>query len=206
MDIMASYLFERALMLLRGLIRFRKPCYVGKRVILKCKKRINIGKYTTIHNNVNLDACSEKGIVLGDYCTIGPGSFLRTGNLASHDGFLVMKAGSSCNSNCFLGATGGLKIGRNVMLGPNITILSERHIFNRTDKSMKDQGRLEQPVEIMDDVWIGANTVILGGTKVESGAIIGAGSIVTKSIEPQVIVAGNPAKVLRKRDDESSDI
>lgn len=203
LDVLASYMTERFIMLVRGFIYFRKPCYIGKRVIFKCKRRIKIGRYTTIHSNTYIDASSIKGIVLEDYCSIGPGSYLRTGNLSSHDGYLIMKTGSSCNSNCFLGATGGLEIGRDVMLGPNITILTERHLFECKDKSMKEQGRLGQPVKIMNDVWIGANSVILGGVTVDSGAIIGAGSVVTKPIGSNEIVAGNPARVLRKRDEVS---
>lgn len=60
------------------------------------------------------------------------------------------------------------------------------------------------PIIIEDDVWIGSNSVVLSGVKIGRGSIIGAGSIVTKDIEPYSIVGGNPAKFLRKRFDQQT--
>ncbi|HEY4716754.1 MAG TPA: acyltransferase, partial [bacterium] len=183
-----------------GLIRFRKLCFVGKGVKLKCKGRIKIGKFVTIHDFSYIDASSENGVVIESYCTIGRNAFIRSGNLASYDGYFIMRTGSACNVNCFLGATGGIEIGKNVLMGPNITILSEEHNYGTDSIAIKEQGIAKTPVKIKDNVWIGSNVVILGGTVIGSGSIIGAGSVVTKSVEENVIIAGNPAKVLKKRD------
>ena len=200
-DIYFSYLFERGIMLFRGLLLFRRLCFIGKGVRFKCKKRIRLGHYVTIQDYSFVDASSLKGVVIEDYCTIGRGNFLRTGNLASYDGYFVMRKNSSTNNNCFLGATGGMEIGSNVLIGPNVTIVTERHEWESLEATIKDQGVVKAPVIIEDDTWIGSNAVILGGCVIGGGAIVGAGSIVTKSVGNGDIVAGNPARVIRNRNE-----
>jgi maltose O-acetyltransferase len=65
---------------------------------------------------------------------------------------------------------------------------------------MIDQGfKDKEPVIIEDDVWIGARVIILPGVKIGKGSIVGAGAVVTKDVEPYSIVAGVPAKLIRKR-------
>ena len=68
-----------------------------------------------------------------------------------------MKRNSSFNFNCFIGATGGIEIGENVIIGPNVTIISEQHNYNDLSMSMKEQGVNILPVKIENNVWIGTN-------------------------------------------------
>ena len=85
-------------------------------------------------------------------------------------------------------------------MGPEVIILTENHRFERTDIPMRLQGRQElRPVAIHDDVWIGTRVIILPGVTVGRGAIIGAGAIVTKDIPEYAIVGGNPAKLIKYR-------
>lgn len=194
-----SYITERIIMLIRGIIKFRKICFIGKGVEIKCKKKIKLGKFVTIHSYTYIDACSKRGIILEDYCTIGKHNYVRTGNVTNHSGFLIMGKNSSTNYGCFLGATGGIIIGDNVLIGPNVTIISETHVFDSLDKSIKEQGVRNLPVEIENDVWIGTNVTILGGIKVKEHSIIGAYSLVNKDVNPRQIVVGIPAKPLKER-------
>ena len=93
-------------------------------------------------------------------------------------------------------------IGKDVLMGPDVIILTTRHAFEDPDTPINQQGVLPiAPVTIGDDVWIGARVVILPGVKIGRGAIIGAGSIVTKNVPQNTIVGGNPAKAIRKRGD-----
>nr|WP_231134366.1 DapH/DapD/GlmU-related protein [Motilibacter deserti] len=65
---------------------------------------------------------------------------------------------------------------------------------------MNQQGFVDdRPVVIEDDVWIGANVVILPGRTISTGSIVGAGSVVTKDVPPRTVVAGNPAVVVKNR-------
>ena len=89
---------------------------------------------------------------------------------------------------------------QNVMMGPNVSIYTSNHKFDRTDIPMIKQGNSEtKPVIIENDVWIGANVIILPGVTIHEGSIIAAGAVVTKDVECYTIVAGNPAKVIKKR-------
>jgi len=92
------------------------------------------------------------------------------------------------------------KIGNDVMMGPQVCILSATHNFERNDIPMREQGAPErQPILIGEDVWIGTRVIILQGVKIGDHAIIGAGSIVTKDVPEWGIVGGNPAKLIRYR-------
>lgn len=96
--------------------------------------------------------------------------------------------------------SGKVTIGRDVMMGPHVTIYTRNHDFSRTDIPMNQQDFCkEEPVTIGDDVWIGSHIIILPGVSIGRGSVIGAGSVVTKDVPEWTIVAGNPAKVIRSR-------
>lgn len=95
---------------------------------------------------------------------------------------------------------GKVIIGDNVMMAPDCIIYVRNHESSRVDIPMCEQGSTEErPVIIGSDVWIGGRVIILPGVTIGDGAIIGAGSIVTKNVAAYDIVAGNPAKVIRNR-------
>lgn len=95
---------------------------------------------------------------------------------------------------------GPVTIGRDVMMGPRCVLLSTNHEFGSTDVPMNAQGfQADRPIVIEDDVWIGAGTTILPGCHIGRGSIVGAGSVVTHSIDPWSVVGGNPARLLRRR-------
>jgi maltose O-acetyltransferase len=86
------------------------------------------------------------------------------------------------------------------MMGPRVTILTQNHAFSDPERPMNEQGAAEvAPVTIEDDVWIGMATIILPGVTIGTGAVVGAGSVVTRSIPPYAVSAGNPARVIRDR-------
>ena len=91
-------------------------------------------------------------------------------------------------------------IGRDVMMGPYVMMLSGSHNFERLDIPMREQGAPDRRAIIIgDDVWIGAKTIILPGVCVGSHSIIGAGSVVTKDVAPYSIIGGSPAKLIKMR-------
>jgi acetyltransferase-like isoleucine patch superfamily enzyme len=89
--------------------------------------------------------------------------------------------------------------GNDVMTGEGCRFLSgsKYHHFSRTDIPMNRQGGKLKRIRIGNDVWIGANAIVMEDA--EDGCIVGAGSVVTSKVEPFHIVAGNPAKILKKR-------
>ncbi|TVZ08247.1 acetyltransferase-like isoleucine patch superfamily enzyme [Cellulophaga sp. RHA_52] len=103
------------------------------------------------------------------------------------------------NSGChFLGE---IKIGDDVMIGPKTIIWGRDHGMKKGIK-MNLQDHTNLPVEIGDDVWIGAGVIILKGVNIGNGAVVGAGSLVSKSVPENAIVVGNPAKIVKYREAE----
>lgn len=98
---------------------------------------------------------------------------------------------------------GEAKIGKHVMMAPDVIIITQNHIHLDLDTPMELQGFEDhRPVIIEDDVWIGTRVIVLPGILIGKGAIIGAGSVVTKDVPPYAIVGGNPARILRYRKQE----
>jgi maltose O-acetyltransferase len=89
------------------------------------------------------------------------------------------------------------RIGEHVMMGPEVVILDRNHRFDDPTRPIGEQGETEsRPPVIGNNIWIGTRAIILPGVRVGDGAIIGAGSVVTKDVAPYTIVGGNPAKVV----------
>lgn len=102
-------------------------------------------------------------------------------------------------------AVGTVRIGNFVMMGTDCLIVSQNHRFSDLTIPMCRQGFDEdKPVVIEDDVWIGSRVIILPGIRIGRGAIIGAGAVVTKDIEPYMIVGGNPARIIGDRRGKNS--
>lgn len=94
---------------------------------------------------------------------------------------------------------GGVNIGDRVLIGYRTQILSRNHVVPSLRAPIFDAGHSDGPVEIANDVWIGANCVITPGVSIGEGAVVGAGSVVTKDIPPFCLAAGVPARVIRNR-------
>ena len=104
---------------------------------------------------------------------------------------------SGIGMNSYIGT---VKIGRDVMIGEELMVISQNHKFNDINVPMRKQGwRENKPVTIKDDVWIGARVTILPGITIGRGSIVGAGSVVTKDVPSFSIVAGNPARIIGSR-------
>jgi serine acetyltransferase len=109
-----------------------------------------------------------------------------------------IKRGSNANpgmmGGCFIEASNGIVFGSNVLIGPNVCIVSANH--NADDYSKYD---IDEPITIGSNVWIGANCVVVPGVAIGSNVIIGAGSVVTRDIEDNCIAAGNPCRRIKAK-------
>lgn len=104
------------------------------------------------------------------------------------------------NYNCVILDTSRVDIGENVYIAPGVCIACSSHPI---EPNQRKEGILSsKPIIIEDDVWIGANSTICGGVTIGQGSVIGAGSVVVKSIPSNVVAVGNPCKVLRKINDQ----
>ncbi len=100
------------------------------------------------------------------------------------------------NSNVMINADigGEIIIEKNVIIGPNVVIRASNHRFSRLDIPIKEQGHNSGRILIREDVWIGANAVILPDVTIGKGAVVAAGAVVTKNVNDYEIVGGVPAK------------
>ncbi|QEK11447.1 acyltransferase [Crassaminicella thermophila] len=134
------------------------------------------------------------------------GLFKETGKNVNieHGAFFGKGSDITIGDNSGLGidcrVSGPLKIGKNVMMGPEVMIYTSNHRIDDLDKPIIMQGETpKELVEIEDDVWIGARAIILPGIKIGKGAVVAAGAIVTKDVPKFAVVGGNPAKIIKFR-------
>lgn len=163
-----------------------RSSYIHRKSIL----RINRRKSISIARKVYIGAFSiiivtnenKKGAYKDSYLSIGDNTYIG-------------------ENNNIRAAGGRIQIGANCLISQNITIVASNHEMSKIDLIRNQPWSLTKNfINIGDDVWIGANSVILPGVTISNGAVIGAGSVVNRDVPAFAIVAGNPAKVLRYRE------
>lgn len=105
-----------------------------------------------------------------------------------------LKNNSVINTKCRLDNKGGIYIGQNVSISQEVMILSADHDLNSPDFTGH-----ERPVYIEDYVWIGSRAIIMPGVTIGKGAVVAAGAVVTRNVDPYTVVAGVPAKKIKTR-------
>lgn len=98
---------------------------------------------------------------------------------------------------------GPATIGHHVNLAQNVTVTGLNHNYQDADKRIDKQGVSTRPVTIEDDVWVGANAVILPGVTLGKHSVVAAGSVVSRSVPPYSVCAGSPAKVIKQFNPQS---
>jgi len=185
--------------LYKGLFKeMGKNVTIGRGVTIRRPSRISIGDNTLIDNLCNLDSKTSRkdGITIGKKCNILYNTRISSG----YDGYVTIGDYSNINPYCLLGGTGGLQIGKNVLIGGFTSINAVNHVFKSRDKPIIQQGRIGKGIIIEDDVWLGTGVRVLDGVTISKGAVIGAGAVVTKNIESFAIAVGVPAKVIKYRE------
>ena len=98
------------------------------------------------------------------------------------------------NQNCTFYDLGGLDIADDVMIGPNVSLITSGHPL---EPSRRRAFTIAKPIVIERNVWIGAGATVIGGVTVGENSVVAAGSVVTKTVPPNTFVGGNPARVIR---------
>jgi acetyltransferase-like isoleucine patch superfamily enzyme len=149
------------------------------------------GKHSVIHRSARMDTPPYRVFSLGDYSVIE--SFACINNAV---GDVII--GDHTRVGLHNTIIGPVEIGSHVNLAQGITVTALNHNFSDANKRIDEQGVSTSPVTIEDDVWIGANAVILPGVTIGEHCVVAAGAVVTKDVPPHSLVAGVPAKVIKK--------
>lgn len=176
----------------------------------KCHANVKIGKNLIVENlqfksDVTIRSNSRIGhnVVItsnGAYIKIGENCHLDNGTLIKlWGGYVEIGDNTYINSFCVLNGHGGLVIGRNVLIGMNVSIIPANHNFDNLTEPIRVQGDTSKGIKIEDNVWIGAGSIILDGVTIGKGAVVAAGTVVNKDVPKFAIVAGVPAKIKKMR-------
>jgi acetyltransferase-like isoleucine patch superfamily enzyme len=174
---------------------------VGQNASIRYAHYLTAGKDLIIEDGAEVNCLSKQGIVLGNRVTIGKNAIIRPSNIyggAIGEG-LIVGDNSNIGPGAYIGCSGLITIGKNVMMSPGVSLYAENHNFSDTSLPMKDQGVTVSFVVIEDDCWIASNSTILAGVTIGKGSVVAAGSVVTKNVPPYSVVAGSPATVIKSR-------
>lgn len=149
------------------------------------------GKRSVIHRSARMDTPPYRIFSLGNYSVIE--SFACINNAV---GDVII--GDHTRIGLHNTIIGPVEIGNHVNLAQGITVTALNHNFSDTSKRIDEQGVSTNPVTIEDDVWVGANAVILPGVTIGEHCVVAAGAVVTKDVPPHSLVAGVPAKVIKQ--------
>ena len=147
-------------------------------------------------NDLPAEMMKEKEALLHDiFGEVGDNVWLNSPLTAAVGKYVSIGEGTYANMNLTLIDDWKITIGKNVLIGPNVTICTTGHPIHPAHRL---DGMYSFPVTIGDNVWIGGNVMILPGVTIGENSVIGAGSIVNKDIPANVVAVGNPCKVLRE--------
>ena len=149
------------------------------------------GRHSVIHHSARMDTPPYRKFSLGDYSVIE--SFACINNAVGD-----VMIGDHTRIGLHNTIIGPVIIGSHVNLAQGITVTALNHNFEDSEKRIDEQGVSTSAVTIEDDIWIGANAVVLPGVTIGQHSVVAAGAVVTKDVPPHSLVAGVPAKVIKQ--------
>jgi acetyltransferase-like isoleucine patch superfamily enzyme len=157
-----------------------------------------------LDERVYLHACPA-GIEIGPGTVVMYGSVLHVYNFRDlpHAGIRI-GAHSVIGEYNVIRGQGGVRLGDRVFTSPFTQVLAVNHVFDDAGRSFTEQGITAKGIEIDDDVWLGAGSIVTDGVHIGRGAVVAAGAVVTDDVPPHTVVAGVPARVVRRIEQPSS--
>ncbi len=178
-----------------------RSLYLAKNVRFFNTSNMKFGRFVQIHEGASLSALGKKPLTLGDNVNIGAYSRLAISqtfnNVGSH---ITIGDNVGLGDFAHLGGAGGLEIGSDCIIGAYFSCHPENHRFEDPDKLIRHQGVSRKGIKVGSNCWIGAKVTILDGVSVGDNCVIAAGAVVNKSVPANSVVAGVPAKVIKKID------
>ena len=168
----------------------------GQNVVLRHPHKVHIADNVVIDDNCLVDAKGDtnRGIRIGSGVFVGRNSILSCKN-----GDIELADGANIGFNCEVFSASRVRIGAGTLLAAYTYVIGGDHDFSDPSKSILEQGRKSDGVDIGEGAWIGAGAKILDGVTIGDKAIIGAGAVVTRDVPAQAVAVGVPAKVTSTR-------
>jgi acetyltransferase-like isoleucine patch superfamily enzyme len=170
----------------------RWRCRVSSRAKILFPQNCRFGRGTWIGECTII--ASGRGVNLGPGCDIHDGSILDT-----QSGEISLGERSGIGPYTVVYGLGGVNIGAHCAIAGHSMIVASSHRFDRSDVPIREQGLTGAGIRIADNVWIGANCVVLDGATIAEGCVVAASSLVRGALPPYTTVAGTPARVVRER-------
>lgn len=173
--------------------------------VIGASGRVVFGKGAKIGPRCLFDVSSHGRIKVGDRAWFYKDVEIRSDGLVDIGAESTFQKGVTIN--------GDVSIGRGCIFAPNVFVSSGAHIYNyapempirKQDRLYREHvGRYSKRVEIGDDCWLGINVVVMPGVRVGQGVVIGANSVVTKDVPDLVVVAGAPARIIKRRNEKTA--
>jgi acetyltransferase-like isoleucine patch superfamily enzyme len=178
--------------------------FVGRGASIKNPQMISHQGRLVIEDFAEVQGLAKFGLNFGSDISIGRATLIRPSSYYGGDVGVGLWVGdrSSMGAGCFIGCSGEIRIGSDVMMGPGVRLYSENHNFEDLAQTIKAQGVKRSFLIIEDDCWLGSGVTVTAGVKIGKGSIVAAGSVVTKDVPANSLVAGVPARVIRSRKSE----
>jgi acetyltransferase-like isoleucine patch superfamily enzyme len=171
---------------------------IENNVRLRFASNIHLGHGAYLDQGVYLHACPN-GIEIGEKTIVMHGAVLHVYNFRD-----LPNAGIKIGKDSLIGeysvirGQGGVIIGDRVFTSPFTQILAVNHVFSDPGQAFVDQGITAEGITIEDDVWLGAGSIVTDGVHIGRGAVVAAGAVVTQNVPEYTVVAGIPARVIKK--------
>ncbi|NRB59547.1 MAG: acyltransferase [Winogradskyella sp.] len=196
--LICSFVFGRVVMVVRGFIKTRRKIFLGKQVNILNTKNFTFGKSCTIERNVKIDCYSKDKITFGEVVKIGAYSTISTtSHMSKYGKGLSIGNNSAIGEYSYLGCSGGVEIGNDVIMGQYISFHSENHNFSDSSKLIREQGVTSKGIKLGDNIWVGSKVTFLDGCSVGNNSVVAAGAVVNGIFPENVIIGGVPAKVIK---------
>jgi len=165
---------------------------------LRFAENIRLSHGVYLDQGVYLHACPN-GIEIGEGTLVMHGSVLHVYNFRGipHSGIRIGSQSLIGEYNVLRGQ-GGISIGDRVYTSPMVQFLAVNHVFEDVSRPFVEQGITASGIDVEDDVWIGSGAIITDGVTIGKGAVVAAGAVVNRDVEPETVVAGVPARPVRK--------
>jgi len=165
-----------------------------RRYLTRYGRRLKLDGICFIGPHVTLEIGKTARVELGRWSWVGHGTKIRC-----HEGVVSIGAKTVMGQECTISAYQHISIGRECVIADRVMLIDFDHGVVEVERPIREQGIYKRDTRIGNNVWIGYGACILRGVKVGDNAIIGTSAVVTKDVPANAVVAGVPAKIIRKR-------